>query len=287
MIENSIIDEAFIFYGIDNIFKKKCYKCVEEINTNELYKESFNKVYKMLYSNDFLEIKKLWQIKDVNELFVKNISPFVTNLMIILGYKIHKDNMERYKLDEKQVNIQKKRVKECFENDLIYRKYNGVRISQMLWAVYFIWIKIIEIGRLQFEYENTYNNISIIKIHIPKGEKLNFEDVKESIEKSKNELRNIFNLNEIKYICNSWILSNQIYKIVDKNSNIALFHELFDVEDGDNCVGDILNFVFEVNYCDDYDNLIEKTSLQRVIKNKLINNSEFYLGVGTLKKIKK
>lgn len=238
----------------------------------------------MLYCNDFLEIKKLWQIKNVNELFVENISTFVTNLMIILGYKIHKENMERYKLDEKQVNIQKKRVKECFENDLIYRKYNGVRISQMLWASYFIWIKIIEIGRLQFEYENTDNNISIIKIHIPKGERLNFEDVKESIEKSKHELRNIFNLNEIKYICNSWILSNQIYKIVDENSNIALFHELFDVKDGDNCVGDILNFVFDVKNCDDYNKLIKKTSLQKVIKNKLINNNVFYLGVGTLKK---
>ena len=92
--------------------------------------------------------------------------------MIILGYELHRNNIDNYRLDINQVNIHKNRVKECFESDLIYRNYDGVRISQMLWAVYFIRVRIIEIGRLQYEYESTEKNISIIKIHIPKGKKL-------------------------------------------------------------------------------------------------------------------
>lgn len=287
MLDINIINKAFEFYNIDEKYKEKCYKCAEEINKNELFYNSFNKVYEMLYLNNFLEIKTLWNVKNINELFITNINPFATNLMIILGYEFHKNNMEKYDFDEIQINIHKKRVKECFENDLIYRQYDGVRISQMLWATYFIRAKIIEIGLLQYEYENTENNISTIKIHIPKGNKLDLGQVKESIEKSKIKLRNIFNLSELKYICNSWILSNQIYNLIDKNSNIALFHKLFDVKDGDNCIDDILNFVYEVNKCDNYRKLPEKTSLQKTLKDELINNKKFYLGLGTLKENKK
>ena len=148
---------------------------------------------------------------------------------------------------------------------------------------YFIRARIVEIGRLQYEYENTENNISTIKIHIPKGSKLGFEQVKQSIKKSKIELKQIFNLKEIKFICNSWLISNQIYNIIDKNSNIALFHDLFDVEDGKNCIDDILNFVYEMNDCNSFEKLSERTTLQKKIKDELLNNQVFYLGLGTLR----
>ena len=277
------VDKAFEFYNIDESYKEECYRCVEEINRSENYQKVFKDVYEILYCNDFSRIQELWQIKDVNELFANNINSFVTNLMIILGYEFHEKNMNKYKLDMEQVSIHKKRVRECFLNDLIYRKYNGVRISQMLWAVYFIRVRIIEIGRLQYEYEDTENDISIIKIHIPKGKKLDQKDVKNSIKKSKNQLKQVFKLDKIKYICNSWLLSNQIYNIVDKNSNISLFHNLFVVKDGKSCIPDIINFVYEINECDDYNKLSEKTILQKKIKEQLLLNGKFYLGLGVLK----
>ena len=283
MIKKMKIDEAFEFYNIDKSYKEECYRCVEEINRSENYKKVFKDVYKILYCSDFSRIEELWQIKDVSELFAKSINPFVTNLMIILGYEFHEKNMNKYKLNMEQVSIHKKRIKECFQNDLIYRKYNGVRISQMLWAVYFIRVRIIEIGRLQYEYEYTESNISIIKIHIPKDKKLDLKDVKNSIKKSKNQLKQVFKLDKIKYICNSWLLSNQIYNIVDKNSNISLFHNLFIVKDGESCIDDIINFVYEINECNDYNKLPEETTLQKKIKEQLLLNEKFYLGLGVLK----
>ena len=283
MISKKKIDEAFEFYNIDKSYKKKCYECIEEINQSEYYKRLFQNVYETLYYSNFSKIKKLWEIKDINELFGNNSNSFATNLMILLGYELHKNNMDKYKLDIRQVNIHKKRVKECFEMDLIYRKYNGVRISQMLWAVYFIRVRIIEIGRLQYEYEETKNNISIIKIHIPKGKKLDLTEVKYSIKTSENELKQIFKLEKIKYICNSWLLSNQIYNIVDKNSNISLFHNLFTVDDGNNCIDDIMNFVYKTNEYKDYKKLSEKTTLQKKIKERLLLGEKFYLGLGVLK----
>lgn len=37
-------------------------------------------------------------------------------------------------------------------------------------------------------------------------------------------------------------IRNQNYNIIDKNSNISLFHNLFDIKDGEDCINDIMNF---------------------------------------------
>lgn len=278
MINKKMIDEALKFYDIDNKYKFDCYKTIDIINNNEEFSKSYEKVNKILYEENFEKIKELWNIKDKNQLFCDKINPFVTNIMILSGYKLHKNNMIKYKLDSNQINIHKKRVKECFESDLINRKYNGVRISQMLWAIYFIRIRLIEIGCLQFQYE-----IDSIKIHIPKNTNLSIIKVRESIEKSKIEFNKMYNVEKMKYTCNSWLLSNQIYTVIDKDTNIAKFHNLFEVSDGSDCLNDILNFVFNIEECNDYSTLKETTSLQKIIKENLLNNKNFYLGVGTLK----
>lgn len=284
MIMYKDIDEAFNFYGIDSKYKKRCYECIDEINKSDLFKGAFDRVYKTLYLSDFKNISKLWQIKNVNELFADNINDFITNVMILFGYKFHIENIKKYNLDNVQINIHKKRVKECFESDLVNRGYTSVRISQMLWSIYFIRVRILEIGRLQFEYTIDENNNAIIKIHIPKGSKLDIELVKKSIRDSKKEIEKIFKINNYEYICNSWLCSNQIHEVVDKDSNIYKFQELFNVEDGDSCVTDILNFVYNLQECNDYNMLEESTSLQKILKNELLNGKDFSVGCGVLKK---
>ena len=283
MIVYRKIDEAFDFYNIDNKYKKICYDCAEEINNSDTYTEAFNKVYKRLYYNDFSDIRELWNIKNINELFTSNVNPFITNVMILLGYEFHLYNIKKYNLDEQQIIIHKKRVKECFENDLVNRGYKGIRISQMLWAIYFIRVRIIEVGRLQYQYSVTDDNKQVIKIHIPRGNRLDISSVKKSIDDSKQEIEKIFKVSNCEYICNSWLLSNQIHELVDKNTNIYKFQELFNVEDGESCIDDILNFVFETEKCDDYSLLPEKTTLQKIVKEELLKETDFYLGLGVLK----
>lgn len=283
MIVYRKIDEAFDFYNIDNKYKKICYDCAEEINNSDIYTEAFNKVYKRLYYNDFSDIRELWNIKNINELFTNNVNPFITNVMILLGYEFHLYNIKKYNLDEQQIIIHKKRVKECFENDLVNRGYKGIRISQMLWAIYFIRVRIIEVGRLQYQYSVTDDNKQVIKIHIPRGNKLDISSVRKSIDDSKQEIEKIFKVSNCEYICNSWLLSNQIHELVDKDTNIYKFQELFKVEDGESCIDDILNFVFETGKCDDYSLLPERTSLQKIVKEELLKGTGFYLGLGVLK----
>lgn len=278
MIINKKIDEAFEFYNIDCKYKYMCYKCAEEINNNVIYLNAFEKVYKRLYYNDFKDIKELWNVRDISKLFTENINPFITNIMVLLGHEIHDCNMKKYNFDDEQIQIQKKRIKECFENDLKNRGYDAIRISQMLWAMYFIRGRVIEIGSLQFEYESDDK----IKIHIPRNTDFNILKIKNSIEKSKYEIKKIFGINNYIYICNSWLLSNQLYEIIDKNTNIFMFHELFDVQDGEDCITDILNFVYELAECKDYFLLPEITKLQKNIKAELLKGNKFCLGLGTL-----
>ena len=284
MIDLNDIDEALKYYNIDNKYKDRCYECANNINNNELFLYSFNRVNDILNNHDFEYIKELWKHEDINELFCKGIDLFVTNLIILLSYKNRENNINNSNLDEEQKSINKNRIKECFLNDLINRKYESVRISQMLWAFYFIRVRIIEVGRLQYQLLDINDDNSIFKIHIPKGDKLDYDEVINSINLSKIKIKEFYNTINIKYICESWLLSKQINKVINNDSNIHKFYELFNVVDGEDCIEDILNFVYQKKGINNYNELQEDTTLQRIIKKELINGTIFKKGNGVLKK---
>lgn len=276
-IEYKNINEALNFYNItDKEYKNKCYQCIENINKNNEILNKFNDIYKLLYKDKTDEFRKLWKIKNPKELFGQDYPIFGTNILLLLGYKRQTKNTITF--DNEQMNIQKQRVKECLENDIIYKNYDEIRISQMLWGTYFINNRLIEVGRLQFESINDNQ----VKIHIPTGEKLDIEKVKKSIEDSKLLLKKYYNVKKPKYICESWLLSQEIASMLDENSNIVKFQKLFDIRQDKNGIDDILNFVFNMRECDNYNNLSEKTSLQRKIKEFLINGGKIYNGYGEI-----
>lgn len=238
---------------------------------------------------DYL-LAKLWKIRKKEELFGNNFHPFVTNIIILLGYNLHQENMRKYNLDDKQVKSHKKRVKEALTYDIYERGYDGIRISQMLWESYFINLKIIEVGCLQYELVNidpiTKKNDKCIKIHIPKNTKLDIESVKESLVKSKDEILKYFKLDGPKYYCESWLLSKEVLDLLNDGSNILKFSKLFDIASGNNCINDILNFVYGKLKCGDYNTLHEDTYLQRKIKKELIKGVIIKIGIGKLKEEK-
>ncbi len=83
-----------------------------------------------------------------------------------------------------------------------------------------------------------------IKIHIPSGDKLEIEKVFNSIKESKLEIEKYFDLKDPEYHCDSWLLSNQINDIIDSNSNIAKFYNLFEVQDGPDAQKRHIKFCF-------------------------------------------
>lgn len=79
------------------------------------------------------------------------------------------------------------------------------------------------------------------------------------------------------------MLSEEIVQLLDENSNIIKFQELFDIKQDKNGIDDILNFVFSLRECDNYTKLQEDTTLQKRIKEFLINGGTIYNGYGVLK----
>ena len=273
------IDNALKYYQINDIeYRNKCYKCIEDLNSAYDFNNKSEEVYNILYTDKSYTIDTLWKRQNMIELFGEQHNPFITNVLVLLGYKLHDNNMIEKNYNNKQKELYKKRVREALTNDINIRELESIRISQMIWAAYFINIKLIEVGRLQYEKCDDH-----IKIHIPTGDKLEIEQVLNSINDSKIEIEKYFNLKNPEYRCDSWLLSNQIYAIIDSNSNIAKFYSLFDVKDGPDATKDILNFVFEMQECDNYNNLPENTSLQRILKQQLLKNKEFKIGWGKLK----
>ena len=272
------INNALKYYNIsDTNYINNCYKCIEDINLDKEFSKKVEEVYNILYKDKSNKIKELWNKNSIIELFDENCNPFATNVLVLLGYKLHDENMRKMGFTQKETELYKKRVYEALTNDIFIRKLKSIRISQMIWATYFINVKLIEVGRLQYENCKDY-----IKIHIPAGEKLEIESVIESIENSKKEIKKYFGLSNPEYRCNSWLLSNQINDIIDCNCNIHKFYKIFEVEDGEDATKDILNFVFKMQECTDYKSLPENTSLQKILKKQLIDNKKMKIGCGNL-----
>lgn len=287
-MNENIIERALKFYDIDDIFyKNNCIECLKFMEKKTSFK---NKVYDLcdiLYNKKDYLIAKLWKLSMLEELFDNDYHPYVTSVIILFGYDIHQKNMIKYKLDDKQILIHKKRVKETLLNDIFIRNLKSVRITQMLWASYFINLRIVEVGSLQYELVS-YNPITnekecCVKIHIPRGANIKLNMVIDSIKKSKDKIKQYFSKENIDYYCESWILSDGVLNLLDDDSNIKKFSSIFNIISGNDCNKDILNFVFDDVYCKDYKLLKEDTLLQRKLKNILINNGIIKIGIGKLK----
>lgn len=285
LIEKENIEKALIFYNINiKDYKDKCYKCLDDINKNKELKTKLYNVLKLLYGNESEQLELYWKESDLNRFLGESYNKFIHNIILLSGYKIHEKNMSKYNFDTYQVLVHKNRVRECLTNDIYNRKLEEIRLSQLVWGIYFIKIKLIEVGRLQYEYCNNKKG-KYIKIHIPKGDKLLYNEVLDSIKNSKKEIKKYFEIENYEYYCESWLLSKEITKLLDSNSNIAKFQQLFDITEGKDAIKDILNFVFDLQQIDSYYDLPEGTSLQSKIKDLLINEKEIHIGIGKLKKI--
>ena len=96
MIEKTEIDKGFKYYNLDRKYINRCYECADIINNNAQYLELFNKMFMVLNYEDFDNIRPYWNIKNIDEIFGENVDDFVTNLIIVLSYKNHEENMKEF-----------------------------------------------------------------------------------------------------------------------------------------------------------------------------------------------
>ena len=143
----------------------------------------------------------------------------------------------------------------------------------------------VQIGIFQYEFKKNYlSDEDVIFIHIPRSNNFTKEIIDNSL-KRKNVVFKYFDApKDIKFVIFSWLLSPDLKSILKDDSNILYFQNKFDLIFTKENKKDFLKFVFNEPFeINDYNVLKEETSLQKNIKNKLINKEKLCIGLGILK----
>ena len=286
------------YYELDDNFKERFMDELNLLNSDNKLNFICYIMYYILFIADNKNYYNVWSWKSTLNIFKNNGSYMIPVVVLLCGYEFHIKNMKYRNFDNEQIALQKYNIKLVCTNDKIKYSIDGIRFSQMMWGSYFMKGNLIQIGRLQYEIDvkdldklDKYfeEKHQYVYIHIPRGKDLNEEDVKESlcladkyIKKYYSELKK----EKLAYYTKTWLLSPEIKEILSDDSNIIKFQNKFNIIEYEENIDDFLNFVFGV-VIDKvaYKDLPEKTTLQKELKRKLLNNEKLHLGLGIIKNI--
>lgn len=123
-----------------------------------------------------------------------------------------------------------------------------------------------KIGELEYEY---CDDEKTIHLHIPSGSNIGLANCKKSLDEFNAFSAKYFPEKRYPIVCNSWLLSPALDKLLCPQSNIIKFRKCFDIIRWDKTQTDFLQWVYgKVDI--EYDSLPERTSLQKNMKNYLI-----------------
>lgn len=188
---------------------------------------------------------------------------------------------------------------------------NNEGLENIGWIKNHINFGLFRLGRLQFQIFNCSNPIlkysklpfnhreNIIYIHIPQGEKLDYNECRKSIISADEFFKKYFpEYSYNYYFCESWLLFENNREFMDKNSNIVKFMNLFDIHYSVSAEEQAFERIFGKNFnCNsllyrlnknkrksDINSLSEFTSLQKSAKQYLQSGKKLGIGVGTIPK---
>lgn len=294
-LDKKYADEVLNYYKLDDInFRKKYIETIDMINSNIYLKVLCYLWHYILYIDDSGLYKDVWNWKETEDLLKKAGNHMMPVIALLSGYEIHLKNMKNRKFDQEQIQEQMKNINQCCTMDKQRFDIDGIRFSQMIWGSYFMNGRLIQVGRLQYEFDEevpesvkNFKDGSYIYIHIPKGDSLNIDDVNASIKNAKEKIEKFYpeiEISKLQFYTNTWLLSNELDNILDENSNIIKFKNKFEIIEQTENTEDFLNFVFQKKeYNINYENLKEETILQRKLKEYLLENKKLHIGLGILK----
>ncbi|MBR2136411.1 MAG: hypothetical protein IJ852_00420 [Alphaproteobacteria bacterium] len=225
-----------------------------------------------------------------NRNFNRNVEDMFAAVVLLSGYKQHITNMQRLNFDNVQIEKHKHRIYECCTIGLDTYGLSYMQDSQLKWGNIFVNAHIYEIGRLQFEVNRYEYNIEdfdmkdefCVDVHIPRGGKLDNYLVKESLNTAQTILSQMYKElpQNPKFFLFSWALSKEVNDLLPADSNIKKFSARFNIIK--NCTSSSLNHFLFNKYDWNIKNFPEYTSLQKIIKQKLLEGESFYDAIGVL-----
>ncbi len=211
---------------------------------------------------------------------------------------------DQYKLLGIQDDIYVATMK-CFTRFIneCYRKTGVYAFDRGWWTVRQISLQLFRIGELEYEMTD-WNNDPVISIHIPSDSNMSAEKCVESIKLSKDFFAKYYpKYSECKYICDSWLLSPELKKLLPITSNIIGFQNMFKIVETKPDTMGFVEWVFqraayEIATKPDADGKVEMvyqkkdidfnempghTSLQRNIKEHMLAGGNIGEALGVLK----
>lgn len=153
--------------------------------------------------------------------------------------------------------------------------------DRAFWTPRQIGMQLFRIDELEYELIEK-NGTRTIGLHIPSDAHIQTDNVKASCQKARSFLKCYFpKYQDAPITCESWLLSPALMQVLPPTSNIRRFQELFIIDKVDEEANDVLEWVFKRTDLP-YESLPEDTSLQRSLKQYLLDGKKVGIGFGTL-----
>lgn len=169
----------------------------------------------------------------------------------------------------------------CFRRfiDETYEMTGKVIFDRYFWTYRQTELKLFRIGELEFEICDIEK---VISIHIPSDAKLTEEEVKKSLNEAKKFFLEIINKSDYIFKCTSWLLSPNLKEVLNEQSNILRFQELFSIESVNLLDDSGISWIFKTD-SKEIKTFKEETSLQKKLKKRLLNGEHIGIATGVLK----
>lgn len=164
------------------------------------------------------------------------------------------------------------------------------------WIKNHVCFELFRLGRLQFQLYECKNKTllysklpfkygeKLVYIHIPAGEKLDYEKCLESIENSKKFFEEFFPEHNYRfYFCESWLLFDKNRAFMSADSNIVKFMSLFDIRYSLKIDKQAIERIYGKR-CIFKRNYPEKTALQLAAKKYMQGGNSLGIGIGVIAK---
>lgn len=171
-----------------------------------------------------------------------------------------------------------------------YHDKHGVPgFAEWGWVATTLSLKVFRLGRLQFEPMqldtaivcdgHTYpEGTMVLNVHIPAGQPLDIAEVRAAMDYAPKFFKMHFQKTCTLFICHSWLLSPQLKELLQEDSRILQFQNLFSVYEVDQerqAEERVFGFL-----TDDPKTYPEATSLQKKMKASLLAGKSFGMGRG-------
>lgn len=238
------------------------------------------------YNREFYEALEKIDIADAITLesYDKNCEDGARNLLSFLLFASRLESKYEQKGIDKAVLFDT--LKDIVTWTNIWSRVKGrLYLGELSWLSRHLSMKLFRLGRLQFYMVKDKNGKNVVEIHIPKGAPLSPDECEASLDNARVFFSKYFPDFEYEYFtCHSWLLDSTLKELLNENSNIIKFQNMFDITKEDESYA-LLRYVF--TWDTDIHNVrsaICNSAFAERVKEYVLLGKKFHEGLGYIKK---